>query len=709
MAEKIQPGPDLTREHSLQRAERLGEMLASDGVFLGIENRGTAEWSRHDAFRALAENAPDMIARMDRDQRYIYVNPAIEEMTGLPAHTFLGKNNRDLKIDDDLGNLWERQVSAVLVTGEKRQFAFSALAVGEERHYDARLAPEFGPEGEVESVLAIVRDVTERERTQRTLQRYASRLHFLHEVDEAIRDAQSAEEVAEAALPYAQLLLPCLRASVALYDREAGEVLLLAVRADEETIAGKGHRMPIEWSWFVDELAAGRICHVQDLAAIESRDGVVGFLRSEGAQSLMSVPLIVQDELTGSLNLWMATADPLTPEQQEIAQEMGSHLAIAIQQARLYEQVQRHAEGLEQSVARRTAALQVSQARFLTIFENAAIGIALIDTDGRVVTSNPALQQMLGYSAEELQDMNVDDFIHRDDLSTRDELFRELIAGTRNHFKMERRYVRKDGTAIWVQPTVSVVRTAQGAARYAIKMVEDVTEQRRAREALIQAERLTIAGKIGASLAHEISNPLQSVLGALGLAEEMVSPEDDIHRYLQVAISELRRASGIVAQLRNLNRASEPGERKPVHLSEIIDSIVLLTRRQCQAHNVGVYWDVSPELPEMLVVPDRIRQVFLNILLNAVGAMPTGGQLRIEAVTTHEPDGVRISFADTGGGVDPNLMPHLFEPFRTTKKDGLGLGLYISKTIVEEHGGRIEVESRAGEGTTFCVWLPTAP
>ncbi|MGD8599676.1 MAG: ATP-binding protein, partial [Anaerolineae bacterium] len=112
------------------------------------------------------------------------------------------------------------------------------------------------------------------------------------------------------------------------------------------------------------------------------------------------------------------------------------------------------------------------------------------------------------------------------------------------------------------------------------------------------------------------------------------------------------------------------------------------------------------DLPPVPLVPDRMQQVCLNLVLNAVEAMPRGGLLRVSTSVTGQPQGVRIRFADTGVGIAPDTLPQIFEPFHSTRREGLGLGLYISKKVIDDHGGQIEVESQVGEGTTFTVWLP---
>jgi PAS domain S-box-containing protein len=404
-------------------------------------------------------------------------------------------------------------------------------------------------------------------------------------------------------------------------------------------------------------------------------------------------------------------------EQQAPLTEALEEFSTALQEIRLaaqelnrekegYERGQHHADELEKQVTRRTAALQASKARFQTVFEEAAIGIALLDMEGRLVKSNPALQEMLGYSDEELRGRLLTEFGHPDDAMAGKELYQELVTGKHCRFKVEKRYARKDGQVVWGHLTLSLIRRAEGEPRFAIAIVEDITEQKQTQDALIQAEKLAITGRMAASLAHEINNPLQSVIGCLGLAQESLAEGEDVSQYLQIALEELRRAAGIVAQLRDLHRRSEPEEREPADVNALLEQVLMLSEKQCQKRQVEVAWRPEADLPLFMLVPDRIQQVFLNLVLNAVDAMPEGGRLQVSTSQTGRPAGVHVTFSDSGMGIAPDALPHVFDPFYTTKTEGLGLGLYISQNIVEDHGGHIEVESQVGEGTTFTVWLP---
>ncbi len=403
-------------------------------------------------------------------------------------------------------------------------------------------------------------------------------------------------------------------------------------------------------------------------------------------------------------------ADPASPVDGPPAYMAGAVVDITERMA-ARQALRRHTENLERLVAQRTAELEASYARFRAIFEEAAIGIALVDEQGRVVTGNPALQRILGYDEEELIGISLASLTHPDNVRDDMALYNALMAGERDYYGVQGRYIRKDGQSIHANLTVSLVRWHQVQARFAIVMVEDITEWKQAQAALVQAEKLSLTGRMVASLVHEINNPLQSVVGYLSLAQEMVADcqleeAGDTCRYLDVAIQELKRTAGIVNRVRDFNRAPSESEKQPTDVNAMIGRILTLSEKFCGDHHVEVVWEPGEDLPLLPLARDRVHQVFLNLVLNAVDAMPEGGELRITTARTEDPEGVRISFADSGEGIPVDEMPHLFEPFHTTKAEGLGLGLYVSQRIVRDHGGRIDVESTEGAGATFTVWLP---
>jgi PAS domain S-box-containing protein len=695
LAQRVPSSPEqhallVQAEKERQRAEELARMLEQE--------RGTLE--------VIVESTRAQLAYLDPQFNFVRVNSAYAQGSGHSKQELLGRNHFELFPNPDNQAIFER----VRDNGQSVEFRAKPFEYADQpergiTYWDWTLVPVKGRNGQVRGLVLSLLDVTERERARIALHQYADRLQVLHETDQAILAARSVQEIAESALHYVPQLLDCVRAAVALFDLEAGEMSVLAVYSEGETQLGAGWRNPLADAWVMEELGQGKIHAVEDIQTLSSSP-LTEMLQAEGVRAYVNVPLIIQGELVGSLNVGRGQPGHLTPEEIDIVRELATQVAIGIQQARLNEQVGRYSDELEQLVAERTAELWASEARFRAIFEHTAMGISLADMKGRWLATNPALQEMLGYSEEELRGMVYTEFTHPADVAASVHLYQELVAGERDHYTVEKRYVRKDGRVIWGGLTASLVRGANGQPQYAIGMVEDITERKQAQEALIQSEKLAIAGKLAASLAHEINNPLQSVIGCLGLAEETLAEGGDVSRYLRIAHEELRRAAGTVAQLRDLHRRSKPGEKEPTDVNALLEKVLMLSKKQCEDRRVEVVWKVADDLPPLLLAPDPMRQVFLNLVLNAVDAMPDGGQLQVTTSRTGQPVGILVTFTDSGVGVTPDVLPHIFDPFYSTKPEGLGLGLFISQDIVKQHGGRMEVTSQVEEGTTFAVWLP---
>jgi PAS domain S-box-containing protein len=541
-------------------------------------------------------------------------------------------------------------------------------------------------------------------------QRCRDRLRLLREIDRAVLRAQSVDQTADAALHGFRQILPCLRASVALFDFAADEVMLLATCSDSELRLDAGARAQLSRAFFLGDSPHGHPHLVADLSTAPFTHPWVKLLRSEGVRGYASLPLVTGGQVIGALTFGLESPGLPPPEALEIAADIADQLAVAILDARLREEIRRHAEELEAKVAARTAALCLSEARFRAVLEAAPIGMLLAAPDGRILQSNPGLQGLLGQTEAELRGTLFTDLIRS--MEDRHDVTRhmaEVMAAQGAPFRSELALLRKDGRAIWAHMTLAHVRATSDAGHLLVAMLEDVTEARKTQAALIQAERLAITGRLGASLAHEINNPLQSIIGCLGLADETLSDAAEASRYLAVAREELRRVTRIMAQLRDLQGVSEPERAEPVDLNEMLAQLLTLNTQRCGQQGIEIAWQPARRLPPLVAVPDRIRQVFLNILLNAMDAMPQGGRLAVRTTHTRKPAGARVTVRDTGEGMTPAVLARIFEPFYSTKKKGLGLGLFTSRSIVEQHRGTINVRSHPGRGTTFVAWLPALP
>jgi PAS domain S-box-containing protein len=377
-------------------------------------------------------------------------------------------------------------------------------------------------------------------------------------------------------------------------------------------------------------------------------------------------------------------------------------------------ELRRARDELEQRVAERTLdlrkaleALQVSEERFRELAENIDEVFWLLEAGtNRILYISPGYQKLWGWPATEIYDkpQRVLETIHPED---RDRAIAAWSQGAQN-YNQEFRIVLPDGAIRWLRAQTFPVDRGEGQARRVAGVLADITEQKRAQEAVVQMESLLFAARLGASLAHEINNPLQSAVGCLDLAREALVEGEDPSQFLAVVASALDRARSVVTQLRSLHGQPDMEQKQPVEVRSLLERQLLLTEKRSRSVDIEVDLDLDEDLPPLMLMAEGISQVFQHLLLNARDAMPEGGRLWIKGQRTAEPDGVWIRFMDTGMGFPAEMWDHLFEPFQSTKSEGLGLGLFVSQNIVQQHGGRIVIEPRPGGGTTVAVWLPAA-
>jgi two-component system NtrC family sensor kinase len=250
----------------------------------------------------------------------------------------------------------------------------------------------------------------------------------------------------------------------------------------------------------------------------------------------------------------------------------------------------------------------------------------------------------------------------------------------------------------------SVAVAVDNANLYA-ELNDFAEELERSQAQLVQAEKMAAIGRLAASLAHEINNPLQAIHNTLHLSSQAALGSEKRLRYLNMAQDEVQKLIEIVQRMLDFYRPSR-GDAGPTEINEVIERVLALARKRLRHSNVEVHTDLSDDLPTLSLVADQISQVFLNLVINAIEAMPDGGDLWLETALSADEDEIVITFRDSGIGMSSEEIASLFEPFYTTKVDGTGLGLAISYGIIERHRGVIEVSSRPGVGSTFVVRLP---
>jgi two-component system cell cycle sensor histidine kinase/response regulator CckA len=365
-------------------------------------------------------------------------------------------------------------------------------------------------------------------------------------------------------------------------------------------------------------------------------------------------------------------------------------------------------------------ALQKSEAKFRTIFERVAVGIGLVDAEGRLMESNPALQEILGYRKKELQNRVFTEFTHPDDLTADTNLYKELVEGKRDHHQTEKRFIRKDGEVIWSLQNVSLVRASGGEPLFTIFMVEDITERKRLENHFLQSQKMETVGRLAGGIAHDFNNILTVIKGYSQLLLSELNEDHPLRESLEEIKKATERAEGLTRQLLAFSRR-QVMEMKVIDLNHLIKNLEKMLCRVI-GEDIELTTFLTDDLGRVKTDPAQIEQVILNLAVNARDAMPSGGKLTLETTNveldkdyahTHISVApgryVMLSVSDTGGGMTPEVKDRIFEPFFTTKVKGKGTGLGLSTVygIVKQSGGNIWVYSEPDKGTTFKIYLPS--
>jgi signal transduction histidine kinase len=256
-------------------------------------------------------------------------------------------------------------------------------------------------------------------------------------------------------------------------------------------------------------------------------------------------------------------------------------------------------------------------------------------------------------------------------------------------------------TTLGVQAAVAI-----GKARLYTDLQSALQHEKDARSQLVQAEKLAVLGRMVASVAHELNNPLQAIQNALYLIDMEVDLPAQAREDLQTVLSETRRMAELISRLRDTYRPTANVEFQPASINSIVLEVQKLLASHLRRNQIELVFIPDETLAPIPVIKDQIKQVILNICLNAIEAMPDGGFIQIQCEPDPHKAGVFLSIADNGPNIQPEILPNIFDPFVTTKEGGTGLGLAITYDIVQRHQGWIEVDNRPQGGTIFRVWLP---
>ncbi len=415
-------------------------------------------------------------------------------------------------------------------------------------------------------------------------------------------------------------------------------------------------------------------------------------------RSVLCVPLVAKETVIGAIELVNKLEGNFTQEDLRLIESIAAPVAIAIQNAQLHRQVQQQLDEVTKLFGLVERAKHEWEASVDAIEE----GIILIDKNGRLLRANRTVAHWLHTEPMALIGQQCQTALHGSDaIPTNCPYIRVLTSPDMSEAQVE--YPLMDGTFRCV---AYPLRESRGGLAGAVVVLKNITEEQRLQAHLIQSEKLAATGRMAASLAHEINNPLQAIQGCLDLAQANPADLQKQERYLTMAKSEVDRLATIVQRMLDFYRPSG-GARTILNARELVEDVLVFSYKRLQHGKIAarVEWEATSSIIEGNA--NQLKQVLLNVILNAVEAMPGGGELVIRGQTV-EADGLwlTIDFIDSGTGIPEEQLDKIFEPFYTTKTTGTGLGLGISHSIVLGHGGRLTVSSTVGKGTSFTVWLP---
>jgi len=349
----------------------------------------------------------------------------------------------------------------------------------------------------------------------------------------------------------------------------------------------------------------------------------------------------------------------------------------------------------------------------------ASLGIFILQdyegVEARFRYINEAFPRITGYEQSELLEMSLADLVHPQSLQAVFERYRNRQAGEILNRIYEIKMVRKDGKVITVSKSFAL--SSYDGELATIGFLQDITENKRVQEALWRSQRLASIGRLAAEIAHEINNPLTSVLTFSKLANSILQHEPfpterltDLRDYISYLQSETERCANISRNLLDFSRQSKI-EIRENDIHEILDKTLTILRHRAGLDEIEIETSYAPEVPFLSCDFKRLQQAFINILWNAIEAMPEGGRLVVSTSFDKEKDKVEIRIRDTGPGISTENVEKIFEPFFTTKAEGkgAGLGLSVAYGIIRQHQGEIHLFSKEGEGTDVIVHLPPGP
>jgi PAS domain S-box-containing protein len=667
------------------------------------------KWRR--LYQAVLANNPDLGYVFDLNHRFTYANHALLAMWGRTWDEAIGKNCLELGYEPWHAAMHDREIEQVIATRQPVRGEVPFNGSNGRRIYDYIFFPVLGSNGEVEAVAGTTRDITERKLAEEALRQ---ELMLRKKTETLVAGEKQVLELIASGAPLNDALELLTRIIEQRFSDQGALASVLLLESNGRHLRhGAAPSLPDAYNQAIDGVEIGPTVGSCGTAAFRGDRVIVTDIATDplwkdysalaldhGLRACWSTPLVAYGKILGTFAIYYRQPQSPTNEELDVLDRVSRTAAVAIQHA-----------AVEQE--RKTA--HEAQARLAAIVSNSDDAIISKDLNGIIMTWNRGAERIFGYTAEEVVGKPVTILMPPERVDEEPGILSRIRHGESiDHYETVRR--RNDGSLLDVSLTVSPITAPDGSIIGASKIARDITQRKRSEEALRQAEKLAAVGRLAATVAHEINNPLAAVTNLIWLLRQDPSMPETARAYLKTADEELSRVAHLTKQTLGFYRGNSGPQR--FRVAELTEGLVALFGPRLRNKELRIESVIQPDL-EITTVAGELRQVLTNLLSNSIDAAPIGSRIRLRAASgsRNGQRGIRLLLADNGPGIPASHRERIFQPFFSTKGDvGTGLGLWVVHEIISKRDGsiRLRTSTRPGHsGTAFSIFIPdlasTAP
>ncbi len=635
-------------------------------------------------FEEIITSINDGLFVLDKDHRVIYWNKKMEEISGLSRRRVMNyvifsllphltKQKTDLLIKAAMGGEITFIENIPYITPQGRQ-GFTS-----DKYFPLR-----DNDNQIIGVVGVVEERTEKRRLELEKE-------IIYKVNKFVSSGMVLD-IFKALSTELRVAIDFDRISIALLDDENRNFEIFALTTDyNHTKIKEGDYFLRKESLLEKVFSTGMPHIVEDTTQTEFWSDFV--LLKEGIRSRLAFPLKYKGVVIGSINFGSIKVNNFSERHFGILEQIAPQIAIAIENTRLF------------------ARIKESESKYKDLYDNAPDMYITSNEDGIILDCNKTGAKMLNYTKEELIGKSIFQFQTEKTRSVMRNLIHKHFSGVQVQ-GLELQLLKKDGTPVDVSLNDSHVFDNSGKIVAIRSVYRDISERRKLERQLLKAEKLASTGRLVASVAHEINNPLEGIINYLDLLSKELTPpspfdkggEGDLMVYVDLIREGFNRIANIVKQLLESHR-SNPEEKTKRDVNILIKNVLKLLENKLSQNNISTTLALTSSSQHIKCNPEQLEQVFMNVILNAIDAIPDSGTVKIKTWVACE--NFQVEVTDTGCGITEKDIPNIFEPFFSTKKgSGVGLGLWDSYDIITAHNGRIDVSSQEGQGTTLSISLP---